>query len=42
MKRHNRAERPVDLGAASKRTQGTEGKFTDLVGMMEHWGISSN
>ena len=32
-------EEAIDLGAASEQTLGAEGKVTDLVGMIEHWGI---
>ncbi len=35
-------EQLVDLGAASERTLGAEGKVSDLVGMMDHWGISND
>ena len=30
----------VDLGAASKRTLGAAGNYTDFVRMLDHWGIS--
>ena len=30
----------VDLGAASKRTLGATGEYTDFVRMLDHWGIS--
>lgn len=30
----------VDLGAASKRTLGAVGNYTDFVRMLDHWGIS--
>jgi len=36
----NKTQPIIDLGAASKRTLGAEGKVTDFVRMMEHWGIS--
>jgi hypothetical protein len=39
MKR-NKGHRLVDLGTASRRTLGAEGKVTDFVRMIEHWGIS--
>lgn len=32
--------RLVDLGAASKRTLGSVGDYTDFVRMRDHWGIS--
>lgn len=35
----HQAPKPVDLGCASRRTLGAEGTYTDLVRMMEHWGI---
>jgi hypothetical protein len=34
-------EEAIDLGAASEQTLGAEGKVTDLVGMIEHWGIGN-
>lgn len=30
----------VHLGAASKRTLGAVGDYTDFVRMLDHWGIS--
>jgi hypothetical protein len=33
---------PIDLGPASSQTLGAEGRVTDLVRMMEHWGISQD
>lgn len=35
-------EQLVDLGAATEQTLGAEGKVTDLVGMMDHSGISND
>jgi len=34
--------RLVDLGAASRRTLGADGKVTDFVRMLDHWGISND
>jgi hypothetical protein len=39
MKR-SRTRSLVDLGAASRRTLGAEGQFTDFVRMLDHWGIA--
>lgn len=39
MKR-NKTRPLVDLGAASRRTLGADGPFTDFVRMLDHWGIS--
>lgn len=35
-----KARNLVDLGVASRRTLGADGKVTDFVRMIEHWGIS--
>jgi hypothetical protein len=35
-------EELIELGAASERTLGSDGKFIDYVGMMNHWGISKD
>lgn len=35
-------EELIDLGAATERTLGAEGKVVDYVGMMDTWGISTD
>ena len=34
--------RLIDLGPATEQTLGAEGKITDFVAMMDHWGISDD
>jgi hypothetical protein len=30
----------MQLGAATRRTLGADGNYTDFVRMLDHWGIS--
>jgi hypothetical protein len=39
---HVQPEELIELGAASERTLGADGKFIDYVGMMDNWGISND
>lgn len=38
--KHKSKSSLIDLGAASKRTLGATGAYTDFVRMLDHWGLS--